>query len=504
MYKFILFCLLAITASANAQYQPHAIWSREGAGDSSLYGSSILALGDQNNDGFNDWAVFAQGNANDTWHGAQPGYIDFFHGGNPPSSEPYMVRTLDTTNEESLWNAYSVGDLNGDHYIDWIVVAQLNDGSFNNVWKLYFGGPGSHETPDLVLTSGWFSAYFGIGDFNGDHFDDLYLWDNWNERVAVYYGGNPMDTIPDWQRADDLIPKAGDLNGDGVADLLCISNLTHGTNIFFGSAYPDTIPAIFWPNFGCGVIRDINRDSFDDLCFGGRGFGALSWGGPAMDTIEDTRLNFPCDDSGPDWIVSAGDFNHDGFNDVVMAREWCDNSYWGTLTVHLGGWWMNPQPAFVIEGWTDPFNLIHFKTAMNLGDINGDHIDDLAIGANGGIEQAAWRGKVVILGGDDSLRADADDPFILHPSSFRLSAYPNPFNPATTISFTLAKTGSVDLKVYDVTGRKTGGLLSAPTGVVAAGEHSMVFDGSDLPSGIYFVRMEAGGISQTKKIVLLK
>jgi hypothetical protein len=94
--------------------------------------------------------------------------------------------------------------------------------------------------------------------------------------------------------------------------------------------------------------------------------------------------------------------------------------------------------------------------------------------------------------------------FILPPSSFNLSCFPNPFNPATTISFTLPKASYVDLNVYDVTGRKTGGLLSAPTGVVAAGEHSFVFDGSDLPSGIYFVRMDAGDVSQTRKIVLLK
>jgi hypothetical protein len=96
-------------------------------------------------------------------------------------------------------------------------------------------------------------------------------------------------------------------------------------------------------------------------------------------------------------------------------------------------------------------------------------------------------------------------PLIAKPTSLCItSVYPNPFNATAKISFTLPKTASVDLNVYDVTGRKTGGLLSGPTGVVAAGEHRMEFDGSDLPSGIYFVRLEAGGISQTKKIVLLK
>jgi hypothetical protein len=85
-----------------------------------------------------------------------------------------------------------------------------------------------------------------------------------------------------------------------------------------------------------------------------------------------------------------------------------------------------------------------------------------------------------------------------------LECYPNPFNSTTTISFSLPKTGHVELSVYDVTGRKTGGLLSAPTGVVAAGEYHVEFDGKDLPSGIYFVRLNAGGISQARKMVLLK
>jgi hypothetical protein len=87
---------------------------------------------------------------------------------------------------------------------------------------------------------------------------------------------------------------------------------------------------------------------------------------------------------------------------------------------------------------------------------------------------------------------------------WELKTYPNPFNPKTTISFSLPRAGRVELSVYDVTGRKTGGLLSAPTGVIAAGEYRVEFDGRDLPSGIYFVWLNAGGISQTQKIVLLK
>jgi hypothetical protein len=97
---------------------------------------------------------------------------------------------------------------------------------------------------------------------------------------------------------------------------------------------------------------------------------------------------------------------------------------------------------------------------------------------------------------------DAADPrVIVQPSSFSLSVFPNPFNPVTTISFTVPKAGRVELTVYDVTGRRVQVLVDERQN---AGQRFALFDGSDLPSGIYFVRLNAGDISQTRKMVLLK
>ncbi|MBU1708284.1 T9SS type A sorting domain-containing protein [bacterium] len=79
--------------------------------------------------------------------------------------------------------------------------------------------------------------------------------------------------------------------------------------------------------------------------------------------------------------------------------------------------------------------------------------------------------------------------------------YPNPFNPSTRIAFTLSKTGPVSLKVYDLLGRE---IVTLMDGVQTAGNHSVFFDGSDLPSGIYFTRLESSELHQVKKMVLLK
>jgi hypothetical protein len=78
---------------------------------------------------------------------------------------------------------------------------------------------------------------------------------------------------------------------------------------------------------------------------------------------------------------------------------------------------------------------------------------------------------------------------------------PNPFNPRTSIAFTLASESRVTLDVFDVSGRRVASLLDETKG---AGRHAVDFDASSLASGIYFYRLSAGGVVQQKKMVLLK
>lgn len=97
--------------------------------------------------------------------------------------------------------------------------------------------------------------------------------------------------------------------------------------------------------------------------------------------------------------------------------------------------------------------------------------------------------------------SEADEPFALSPSSFGLSAYPNPFNPSTQIAYDLPKAGHVSLKVFDILGREVATLVDD---VQPAGVHSMNFDGSNLASGIYFCQLRSGEFAATRKMVLVK
>lgn len=88
------------------------------------------------------------------------------------------------------------------------------------------------------------------------------------------------------------------------------------------------------------------------------------------------------------------------------------------------------------------------------------------------------------------------------PNQFKLNGnYPNPFNPSTTISFDLASHANVSMEVYNILGAKVSTL---DLGSRQAGTHDVRFDASDLPSGIYIVRMTAGEQMATMRMTLIK
>ncbi|MBK9331774.1 MAG: T9SS type A sorting domain-containing protein [Ignavibacteria bacterium] len=79
--------------------------------------------------------------------------------------------------------------------------------------------------------------------------------------------------------------------------------------------------------------------------------------------------------------------------------------------------------------------------------------------------------------------------------------YPNPFNPKTTIKFSVSKQGLITLKVFDILGNEVKTLVND---LRNAGEHSVVFDGAGIASGIYFYKLVSGEFAETKRMILLK
>jgi hypothetical protein len=88
------------------------------------------------------------------------------------------------------------------------------------------------------------------------------------------------------------------------------------------------------------------------------------------------------------------------------------------------------------------------------------------------------------------------------PNAFALRQnYPNPFNPSTAIEFSLPVSGQVTLEVYNMIGQKVATLVN---GKLAAGSHTISWNAQDVPSGIYFYKLETADFSQIRKMVLMK
>jgi endoglucanase len=88
------------------------------------------------------------------------------------------------------------------------------------------------------------------------------------------------------------------------------------------------------------------------------------------------------------------------------------------------------------------------------------------------------------------------------PTKFFLGQnYPNPFNPATTIGYQIPTVSGVTLKVYDMLGREVRTLVND---MKNAGNYEVKFDATDLPTGVYFYRLQASTSTETKKLTVLK
>jgi len=93
------------------------------------------------------------------------------------------------------------------------------------------------------------------------------------------------------------------------------------------------------------------------------------------------------------------------------------------------------------------------------------------------------------------------------PSSFKLIGnYPNPFNPTTTINFSLPETGFVSLNIYNITGQKVRDLVSEN---MEPGDHSVLWDGRDeygsmVSSGMYLSQLRMGNNVQIHKMTMVK
>ncbi len=195
-----------------------------------------------------------------------------------------------------------------------------------------------------------------------------------------------------------------------------------------------------------------------------------------------------------DCIGNIYGFDDAGDNLIRIDRMTGVGTVLGPLGVDVGA---NAQDA----DWDPSTNTLYWThyngTAGELRSVNVDTVYTELI--------AVWQPYYFISFGiyaGDCLTNGLEQGATGVPSGYRLSQnHPNPFNPATTISFTIPETEHASLKIYDVQGREVAVLVNR---VIPAGSYRYEWKATAFPSGTYFYKITAGKFSAVKKMILLK
>ena len=359
-----------------------------GINSADFSGSSVSSAGDINGDGIDDLIIGApNANSNGQYFagssyvvfGSSSGFGASLDLSSLNGSNGFVINGINR-NGYSGFSVSSAGDINGDG-IDDLIIGTFNPGSS---YVVFGGSSGFGASLDLSSLDG--SNGFVINRLN----------------TGFYYAGT-------------YVSSAGDINGDGIDDLIIgISNLlfdaaksyvVFGSSSGFGSSFNLSsldgsngfvINGIDDRNFSTNIsvsgAGDINGDGFDDLIIGLPEasksyvvFGSSSGFGASLNLLLLNGNNgFVINgiDAGRT-VSSAGDFNGDGFDDLIIGA-FAGSSYvvFGSssgfgASLNLSS--LNGSNGFVINGIND--SDFRGSSVSGAGDINGDGFDDLIIGA---------------------------------------------------------------------------------------------------------------------------
>jgi hypothetical protein len=248
------------------------------------------------------------------------------------------------------------------------------------------------------------------------------------------------------------------------------------------------------------AIADFNRDGALEIAINDQ------TGGIHMLNAEGVELpGFPVQVGAGIWASSSfADMNNDGWLDLVVADL---NGFVHVIT-HDGAN-LTPFPLAMGSGT---------RSTATIANVDQDTYLEIILGSYTGLAALDSKLEAGVTGAWNMYRgnlrrtgnyADGSYVGVIPPGAISeipktyalLPARPNPFNPVTVISFQLPHAGHLNLSVFDVSGRMVTTLID---GFINAGTHEVTFNGSNLASGLYFVRMKAEGFNQTMKVLLVK
>jgi parallel beta-helix repeat protein len=179
----------------------------------------------------------------------------------------------------------------------------------------------------------------------------------------------------------------------------------------------------------------------------------------------------------------------DGNSNMTLAQ-------WQSLGYDLHSMLADPESQIFIDYTNGNFHLLQSAQAVDAGTnlvlpIVFEDLDNVTRPQGSGIDIGSYE----FTSTTDVTEENTSKSFQLYQN------YPNPFNPSTTLSFVIGQSSFVSIKIYDVLGNEVTTLVKEQ---MSAGIYDIEFDGSALPSGIYFYRLTAENFASTKKMLLLK
>jgi hypothetical protein len=503
--------------------QAHAGANPE-AGDQFGY---TLVAGDFNGDGKDDLAA---GVPYEDDHAADDGMVIVFYGSAsgllPASYERLGQEAAGASSEagDRFGSSLVVGDFNGNGYTDLAVgVPDEDDGATDDGMVVVFYGsasgllPASYErlgqaTAGATPENGdRFASTLAAGDFNNDGEDDLAAGvpneDDaaTDDGIVIVFYGSPSGLLPATyerlgQAAAGATPETGDRFGLSLAGGDWNDNgyddLAVGVPDEDDVATNDGIVIVFY-----GSTSGLLPATYERL--GQAAAGATPEAGDRFGAS-----------------LASGDLNGNGRDDLAVGvpTENDDATDDGMVIVFYGSTG-GLLPASYFRFGQKRIGGIHesgdeFGWSLAAGDFDADDqyelvvgvpFEDLAGAANSGAVYVWDRGFIQPPPPPTSSIGE----WVEAPGNVRTALgpiVPNPFNPATTIRYTLASPAEITLRIYDSTGRFVRELASGP---MEAGDHAIAWDGRNdrgqsLPSGVYHCRLTTEAEDQTAKLILLR
>jgi outer membrane protein assembly factor BamB len=444
---------------------------------------AIQIASDLNNDGFND-VVIATGGGNE------------------------HVYAINGTNGEKLWeygtddpNSYGLGDFeavdvrrdfNGDAVPDVLAIADGNGSGtgyksaylFNGsdgaiIWQYAYPGPNpsfgktiisiddvtGDNQPDAIIAVGN-NGTTNLKTYCLDGQTGLPVWDH----DAVYKEPKELFELPIPGETPDIIVSE---YYNTIQRLDGETGIPHWT-INLGGGY-----GIIEIN----LISDVNNDSIDDILVA-----SLALSGNIARCLSGVNGNplwtYPTEQQFG--ISAIPDLNNDGIDEVLLGTGDRNIPTFGNFFGISG------SGDSVLFNQYFPGDKVY--TVHGIRSIDGNGSYELLAGTKNG-QVFCWSG------GQKALTGTAVKPaLVLH--TYRLDQnYPNPFNPSTMIRYEIPLSHRVSIKVYDILGREIATLIDHS---IPSGKHQVMWHTSNIPSGIYYYRIQAGDYQETKKMILMK